>query len=40
MSIRDIDESEKGAVSSTDSTGRMEEVTFLREKGLYKVLFR
>lgn len=40
MSITDFDESEKRAVSSTDSTGRMQEVTFLTEKGLYKVLFR
>jgi len=40
MSIIDFDESEKRAVSSTDSTGRMQEVTFLTEKGLYKVLFR
>ena len=40
MSIVDFDESEKRAVSSTDSTGRMQEVTFLTEKGLYKVLFR
>jgi prophage antirepressor-like protein len=40
MSIIDFDESEKRAVSSTDSTGRMQDVTFLTEKGLYKVLFR
>ena len=40
MSIIDFDESEKRAVSSTDSTGRMQEVTFLTEKGLYKMLFR
>ena len=40
MSITDYDESEKRAVSTTDSTGRMQEVTFLTEKGLYKVLFR
>ncbi len=40
MSIVDFDESEKRAVSSTDSTGRMQDVTFLTEKGLYKVLFR
>ena len=31
-------ESENRAVSTTDSTGRMQEVTFLTEKGLYKVL--
>jgi hypothetical protein len=40
MSIVDFDESEKRAVSSSDSTGRMQDVTFLTEKGLYKVLFR
>jgi prophage antirepressor-like protein len=40
MSITYFDESEKRAVSTTDSTGRMQEVTFLTEKGLYKVLFR
>jgi hypothetical protein len=33
MSIIDFDESEKRAVSSTDSTGRMQYVTFLTEKG-------
>jgi hypothetical protein len=33
MSIIDFDESEKRAVSSTDSTGRMQDVTFLTEKG-------
>ena len=32
MSIIDFDESEKRAVSSTDSTGRMQEVTFLTEQ--------
>ncbi len=31
--IVDFDESEKRAVSSTDSTGRMQYVTFLTEKG-------
>ena len=40
MSITEFDESEKRAVSTNDSTGRMQEVTFLTEKGLYKVLFR
>ena len=40
MSIIEFDESEKRAVSTNDSTGRMQEVTFLTEKGLYKVLFR
>jgi prophage antirepressor-like protein len=39
MSIIDFDESEKRAVSSTDSTGRMQYVTFLTEKGLYKIYF-
>ena len=36
MSITEFDESEKRAVSTTDSTGRMQEVTFLTEKGLYR----
>ena len=39
-SITDFDESEKCAVHTTDVTGRMQDVTFLTEKGLYKVLFR
>ena len=39
-SIVDFDDSEKLALSAIDSTGRMQEVTFLTEKGLYKVLFR
>lgn len=39
-SIVDFDDSEKLALSVIDSTGRMQEVTFLTEKGLYKVLFR
>ena len=39
MSIADFDESEK-VVSTTDTLGGTQEVTFLTEKGLYKVLFR
>ena len=39
MSITDFDESEK-VVSTTDTLGGTQEVTFLTEKGLYKVLFR
>ena len=39
MSIADFDESEK-VVSTTDNLGGTQEVTFLTEKGLYKVLFR
>ena len=39
-SIVDFDDSEKCALSAIDSTGRMQEVTFLTEKGLYMVLFR
>ena len=38
--IIDFDDSEKRAVKVVDSTGRMQDVTFLTEKGLYKVLFR
>jgi len=38
--IVDFDDSEKRAVNTVDSTGRMQDVTFLTEKGLYKVLFR
>ncbi len=33
MSIIDFDESEKRAVSSTDTTGRMQDVTFLNLQG-------
>lgn len=40
MSIKDYNESEKDDVSITDSIGRNQEVTFLTEKGLYKVLFK
>lgn len=36
MSITDFDESEKRAVSTTDSTGRIQEVTFLTEKDYIK----
>jgi prophage antirepressor-like protein len=39
-SIVDFDESEKRAVHTTDGTGRLQDITFLTEKGLYKVLFR
>ena len=39
-SIVDFDESEKRAVRATDGTGRLQDITFLTEKGLYKVLFR
>ena len=39
MSIADFDESEK-VVSTTDTLGGTQEVTFLTEKGVYKVLFR
>ena len=39
MSIADFDESEK-VVSTTDTLGGTQDVTFLTEKGLYKVLFR
>ena len=39
-SIVDFDESEKRAVHTTDCTGRLQDITFLTEKGLYKVLFR
>jgi prophage antirepressor-like protein len=38
-SITDFDESEK-VVRTTDTLGGAQEVTFLTEKGLYKVLFR
>ncbi len=37
MSIIDFDESEKRAVHTTDGTGRMQDITFLTEKGLYRV---
>ena len=35
MSMTCFDESEKRAVSTTDSTGRNQDVTFLTEKGFY-----
>ena len=38
--IVDFDESEKRAVNTVDGTGRLQDITFLTEKGLYKVLFR
>ena len=38
-SIVDFDESEK-VVRTTDTLGGAQDVTFLTEKGLYKVLFR
>ena len=39
-SIQDFDESEKHDVGISDSIGRQQKVSFLTEKGLYKVLFR
>jgi prophage antirepressor-like protein len=39
-SINDYNETEKVAVHTTDSTGRKQAITFLTEKGLYKVLFK
>lgn len=38
--IVDFDDSEKRAVNTVDGTGRLQDITFLTEKGLYKVLFR
>jgi prophage antirepressor-like protein len=40
QSISSFDNTEKCAVISSDSTGREQNVTFLTEKGLYKVLFK
>ena len=40
MSIQHFNETEKDAVSTTDSAGRIQNITFLTEKGLYKVLFK
>ena len=40
MSIQHFNDTEKDAVSTTDSTGRNQNITFLTEKGLYKVLFK
>ena len=39
-SIRDFDETEKDEVHTIDAIGRNHIVSFLTEKGLYKVLFR
>jgi len=39
-SINEFDETEKCAINTTDRMGRNQEVTFLTEKGLYKLLFR
>jgi len=39
-SIADFDETEKDDVHTMDSIGRQQKVSFLTEKGLYKVLFR
>jgi prophage antirepressor-like protein len=39
-SIADFDDSEKRAINAVDGTGRLQDITFLTEKGLYKVLFR
>ena len=40
MSIKEYDHTEKDDVSVTDVIGRNQQVTFLTEKGQYKVLFR
>jgi len=40
QSIKDYDNTEKDAVTTSDSTGRNQSITFLTEKGLYKVLFK
>lgn len=40
QSISSFDNTEKCAVISNDSTGREQNITFLTEKGLYKVLFK
>ena len=39
-SIQHFDESEKDDIHTMDSIGRQQKVSFLTEKGLYKVLFR
>jgi prophage antirepressor-like protein len=39
-SINDFNDTEKVAVHTMDSTGRNQSITFLTEKGLYKVLFK
>ena len=40
QSIKDYDNTEKDAVTTSDTTGRNQSITFLTEKGLYKVLFK
>ena len=40
QSIHDFDNTEKDAVITNDATGRQQSITFLTEKGLYKVLFK
>jgi prophage antirepressor-like protein len=40
QTIKDYDNTEKDAVTTSDSTGRKQSITFLTEKGLYKVLFK
>ena len=40
QSIHDFDNTEKDAVITNDATGRQQNITFLTEKGLYKVLFK
>ena len=40
QTIKDYDDTEKDAVTTSDSTGRNQSITFLTEKGLYKVLFK
>jgi prophage antirepressor-like protein len=39
-SILEFDDSEKCGVNTIDTTGRIQNITFLTEKGLYKVLFK
>lgn len=40
QSIKDYDNTEKDAVTTSDNIGRKQSITFLTEKGLYKVLFK
>jgi len=40
QSIQDFDNTEKRGVSITDAIGRIQETTFLTEKGLYKLVFK
>jgi prophage antirepressor-like protein len=40
QSIKDYDNTEKDAVTTGDATGRNQSITFLTEKGLYKLLFK